>query len=235
MSTEVRPLRNTTYTGGNSDTLPFFSYPLSVSGLTNRWIGANLPAVGSSVASWAPQVGSVSMVQATAGSQPISAVASGLRVLRTDGVDDTISTMGLTPAKTISMVVRMLTAAGTTKGFAAWDGGYVSRGSTGTTSTTRIGASALTQAASIDQPLFHVVTIINDFAGGVGATVVDGLYGTQATDRENANLILGRGSTSSWSSIEVLDVAIWGTKALTSTECQNIRNDFKAAYPGLIA
>jgi hypothetical protein len=225
--------RDYTATGGNSATLPILSPGLGVSGVLNRWVGRMLPASGS-VAEWSPYTGTVKLTQTSATLQPTVATVSGYRVLHTDGVDDVIGSNSLTPAKAVTVLLRMLTAPGTTKGMFAWNGGYVQRGSTGTTSSVRTGATNLTQTTGADQPLFHTLTVINDFAGGVGATVIDGDYGVQATDRENDNLILGRGSVASFGSIEVLDVTMWG-RALTQAECQTVRASYQAAYPGLVA
>lgn len=235
MTSTIIERRGYTAAGGDSATLKPILPSLGVSGVINRWESSMLSgADGAAVASWEPYRGTVPLVQSTGAAQPVVATVSGRKVLRFDGVDDTITSLSLTPAKAFTMLVRMTSAAGTTKGFAAWDGGTVSRGSTGTTSTVRTGAANLTQAVSIDQPLFHVVTIINDFSGSVGATVVDGLYGAQATDRENANIILGRGSVSSFGAIDVLSVAVLD-HAPTADECQTIRTNYKAAYPGLVA
>lgn len=227
--------RHYTATGGDSDTLPILLPGLGVPGIANRWASSMLGIIGSSVASWAPYAGSVPLTQSGSAQQPIVGTGpNGNKVLRTDGVDDSLTAgSSLRSAKTIAVLLRVLDPAGTTQGTIGWDGGNIVRGSTGSTSTVRIGAANLVQAASLDQPLFHVVTAINDFAGGIGATVVDGIYGTQATDRENNNLVLGQAG-SNCGNIEVLDAAVWD-RALTESECQTIRAGYQNAYPGLVA
>lgn len=222
-------------TGGDSGSLPILLPGLGVPGIAHQWDASMLGAVGSSVATWEPYTGSLALNQATTAARPI--VASGLggrKVLRFDGADDTMSAGGLlTGSKTMSLLLRSTEPAGTTKALFSWDGGYARRGSTGNTASTRIGASNITVPVDPTQPLFHVVTVINDFAGGVGATAVDGVYMAQATDRENKNLILGIAS-SAYGAVEILRVATWG-RALTEAECQTARAGFQAAYPGLVA
>lgn len=221
-------------TGGDSESLPILLPALGVSGVKHRWASAMLGNSGSSVATWTPYTGNVALTQPTTAIRPVVGLVSGQKVLRTDGVSTVITAgSGMTNAKTISVLLRSTEAAGTTKGLFSWDGGYVRRGSAGTVASTRIGATAVTVPADPTQPQFHVITIINDFAGGTGATVVDGTYATQATDRENTNLILGSASTT-YGAIEVLDVAVWG-RALSQTECQTVRASFQTAYPGLVA
>lgn len=223
-----------TATGGDSGSLPVLLPALGVSGVIHRWAASMLGTSGSSVSTWAPYTGNVSLTQPTADLRPIVGTVSGEKVLRTDGVNDVITAgSGIPGAKTMSVLLRSIDPAGSTKALYSWDGGYVRRGSAGTVASTRIGATAVTLAVDPTQPQFHVITVINNFAGGVGATVADGIYSTQATDRENSNLILGLAS-GAYGAIEVLDVAVWG-RALSQTECQTVRAGFQAAYPGLVS
>lgn len=227
--------RKYTATGGNSATLPTLLPGLGVAGVAHRWSSSMLGTIGQPVSSWPAYTGGVALAQSTAGKQPIAGTGpNGTKVLRTDGVDDVLTAgSALANAKTLTFLLRVLDPAGTAEGVVSWDGGYVQRGSNGTTASTRVGTSVVTHTASLDQPLFHVVTIINDFAGGVGATVVDGTYLAQSTDRENTNLMIGAASTN-YGRVEVLDVAVWG-RALSQTECQTVRSAYQAAYPGLVA
>lgn len=221
--------------GGNSGTLKTKVPGLGLTGITNRWIGSMLPSSGA-VSEWIPYLGSVKLVQASSAAQPIVGTVSGQKVLRTDGVDDTISSLSLTPAKSTLMLVRVLDAPGTTKGFAAFDGGYVSRGSTGGVSTVRVGTSNLNQTGiSVDQPLFHLVAIIQDFAAGYSGTYVDGVWNTQPTDRENTNIVLGRGASTVFSNTEYKDLAISSVKAYTKAELDVARAALQATYPGQVA
>ena len=221
-------------TGGDSGSLPVLLPTLGVSGVMHRWAASMLGNSGSSVATWTPYTGNLELTQSTTTIRPVVGVVSGQKVLRTDGVSTVITAgSGMTNAKTMSVLLRSTEPSGTTVGLFSWDGGYVRRGSAGTVASTRIGATAVTVPVDPTQPQFHVITIINDFAGGIGATVVDGTYATQATDRENTNLILGSASTT-YGAIEVLDVAVWG-RALSQTECQTVRAGFQTAYPGLVA
>ena len=227
--------RKYTATGGNSATLPILLPGLGVTGVKNRWAASMLGNIGTNVASWNPYTGTVQLTQSTSSAQPIVGTGpDGLKVLRTDGVDDVITAGSqLVNAKTITFLLRVLDPSGTTEGVVAWDGGYVQRGSQGGSASTRIGATTLNLSTNLDQPLFHTVTVINDFAGGTGATVIDAEYGAQATDRENTNLQLGRASTN-YGRVEVLDVAVWD-RALSQSECQTVRASYQAAYPGLVA
>lgn len=221
-------------TGGDSGSLPILLPGLGVAGVIHRWAASMLGASGSSISTWEPYIGSVSLAQPTTDLRPIVGTVSGQKVLRTDGVNDVITAgSGISGSKTISVLLRSIEPAGSTKALYSWDGGYVRRGSAGTVASTRIGATAVTIQVDPTQPQFHVITIINDFAGGVGATVADGTYATQATDRENSNLILGLAS-GAYGAVEVLDVAVWG-RALTQTECQTVRAGFQSTYPGLVA
>lgn len=223
-----------TATGGDSGSLPVLLPGLGVSGVIHRWAASMLGTSGSSVSTWAPYTGNVSMTQPTTDLRPTVGTVSGQKVLRTDGVNDVITAgSGIAGAKTISVLLRSTEPAGTTMPIFSWDGGYVRRGSAGTVASTRIGATAVTIQVDPTQPQFHVITVINDFAGGVGATFADGTYATQATDRENSNLLLGIAS-GTYGKIEVLDVAVWG-RALTQTECQTVRAGFQSTYPGLVA
>lgn len=227
--------RKYTATGGNSATLPTLLPGLGVAGVAHRWSSSMLGTIGQPVSNWTAYTGGVALAQSTVAAQPIAGTGpNGTKVLRTDGVDDVITAGSqLTNAKTVTFLLRVLDPAGTTEGAVAWDGGYLMRGSQGGSSSTRIGATALSQPESLDQPKFHVVTVINDFAGGVGATVVDGNYGAQATDRENTNVSIGRASTN-YGRVEVLEVAVW-KRALSQTECQTVRTALQSAYPGLVA
>lgn len=227
--------RKYTASGGNSATLPTLLPGLGVPGVTNRWASSMLGTIGQPVSSWEPYTGTVPLTQETTGLQPIAGTGpNGTKVLRTDGVDDSISAKGaLGSAKTITALVRIIDPSGDAQGVLAWDGGYLVRGSNDTSSSTRVGATVATIPDSLNQPEFHVVTIVNDFAGGIGATVIDGTYAAQATDRENANIRFGIGGTN-YGRVEVLDVAVWG-RALSQTECQTVRTAYQGAYPGLVA
>lgn len=229
--------RHYTAKGGDADTLPMFLPGLGVSGVTHRWTAKSLTAnAGTTITSWADTVGSAPLGQPTTALRPIIGTGpQGLKVVRTDGVDDALTAGGNLPgAKTMTLLLRSIEPAGTTKALFGWDGGYLRRGSQGTVASTRIGASSVYVPVDVTQPLFHVVTVINDFAGGTGATVVDGNYAPQATDRENSNLLIGNVGGSIYGAVEVLDAATWG-RALTPSECQLVRTAHQLAYPELVA
>lgn len=229
--------RHYTATGGNSGTLPTLRPGVGVAGAVHRWSASTLTAnAGTNVESWADIIGSAHLTQPTAAKQPIIGTGpDGFKVVRTDGVDDVLTAGGGLPdAKTITLLLRSIDPAGTTRALIGWDGGYLRRGSTGTTASTRIGAPSANIAADVTQPLFHTVTVINDFAGAKGATVVDGTYTAQATDRENGNLLIGNVAGSTYGAIEVLDAAAYG-RALTEAECQTVRTAYQKAFPGLVA
>ena len=209
MTTVIQTLP-TTFTGGNSASLPILPYTLPTTP-KYRWLADSQSVIGA-----------ITTVQPTAGGIALTGTASvatdGTRkTITTNGTTNYLSALGIADAKTLMFVGRVTAAPGTNQGiFTA--GAQVNR--VDTTSGTRVGATGFTTqflATKFDDPGDHIIIISLD-----GTTLrwrTEGVNGEASSTGTMSTLEFGRSSLSGalYGALAIRELVLWPT-ALTVAE-----------------
>lgn len=231
MTTTVVKSLKTNFTGGNSATLPFFTPSAGAPGYSRRWIiGQQSGADGSAVAAVTPQTGTTSLTQATGANQPVYGLTDGYKVLRLDGVNDTIGATPLAGYKTLTVLVRNTAAAGVAGGIVNAGANIIRRtNETPPRIGVAIGASATTFFTVGATNGWHLMTFVSD--GAAGGFYFKGVWTPLVGTVLHTAFTLGLYGAS-YGAIEFLQGITWDA-ALVPVQAAANHAAIRAAYPDL--
>lgn len=237
-------------TGPNIGLLPLFNAGAGVSGVTHRWIAAQLSGnTGDVISTWAPAVGSINLQQTTTAKKPTLRIESGVRMVRTDATTAQTLIMASAPVeanvKTITIVARAWSSPTTTQGLAGLNGGSAQYNPQLTPKNVVVfwsgtGANKKRTAnANIEGGSFHTITMVGDRVGATYDLNIDTSTSTEtqagtAPFQGNGQLELGQYAGTTFGSLDILEVIAWGS-VLTPAQHLSVRAAMTQNYPGIIA
>ncbi len=225
---------DSTFSGGNSASLPIFTPGPGLAGAVHRWVAAE--QTGTSLSAVSANTGTLSLTSTSTDTRPVLSTVSGVKAISHDGVDDILYPVGALEAnlQTIVMIARVTGPNTAEQGLVNSGGSYL----TATTGTPPVlkgfstGGSTVFSTKDPSQPLFHVVALIGNAT--TRAFYIDGEYKALSGTGKNTNLNIGRGSTTGYGKLEWLECTTFAS-ALVLADLDKLRTAAKINYRTLIA